>query len=198
MANGDPPGASDQCHVPALSVNRAVTDRLRQLPQAPWEVGGWLLGYWTEDLNHVVVTHATPPGRRGSPFGVRISGERHRGRFDEAWDASGGHVTFLGDWHTHPGGPTVPSSTDYRAVVKLASEADYGTPTPLIAIVQNPRFRWSSTQRRIGWFVLNDKGALQTLPSSHFATLPAEVAAVPTWVWPIARRASPDSEKASA
>jgi integrative and conjugative element protein (TIGR02256 family) len=170
-----------------LSVHRSVTEHLRSLRAAPWEIGGWLLGYWTETLDHVVVTHATPPGRRGTPFGVRISGEGHRGRFDEAWDASGGHVTFLGDWHTHPGGPALPSTTDRRALDKLASNQDYGTPTPIIAIIQNPRFGWSSTTRKIAWFVRDEDNEPRVLAPAGFDNLPHPVAAVPNWAWPEGR-----------
>jgi integrative and conjugative element protein (TIGR02256 family) len=171
-----------------LSVHRAVTEHLQSLCAAPWEIGGWLLGYWTEVLDHVVVTHATPPGRRGTPFGVRISGQGHRARFDQAWDASGGHVTFLGDWHTHPGGPALPSTTDRRALDKLASNPDYGTPTPLIAIIQNPRFGWSSTPRRVAWFVRADEDEPRVLAPARFESLPHCVAAVPNWAWPVGRR----------
>src|SRR4051812_27793075 len=57
---------------PALWVHAHVARCLLTLRAAPWEVGGWLLGYWTGDERTVVVSHATPPGPRGTPFGVRI------------------------------------------------------------------------------------------------------------------------------
>jgi hypothetical protein len=63
------------------------------------------LGYWAGDRSAIVATHATPAARRGSPFGVWISGDGHRERFHEAWEASGGHVTFLGDWQHAPRWP---------------------------------------------------------------------------------------------
>jgi integrative and conjugative element protein (TIGR02256 family) len=173
---------------PRLSVHHKVMEQLHDLRCVPWEIGGWLLGYWAPTDDHVVVTHATPPGRWGTPFGVRISGAGHRDVFDDAWNASGGHVTFLGDWHTHPGGPALPSATDKRAMDKLAVEDDYGTPRPLMAIVQHPRFKWSATDSKIGWFVRNVEGLLQELAAGEFQNLPAAARNVPIWRWPRSRR----------
>lgn len=45
------------------------------------------------------VLQAVPFTPSGSPFGAHISAAGHRERFDQAWQASGGVVTFLGDWH---------------------------------------------------------------------------------------------------
>lgn len=109
----------------------------RALRGRPWEIGGWLLGYRHDDA--VVVTHATAPRSRGTPAGVTVSGRGHRPAFDRLWDATGGRVTFLGDWHTHPGGPAVPSERDRAAAGQIADDPDFRTPSPLVAIVATPR-----------------------------------------------------------
>jgi integrative and conjugative element protein (TIGR02256 family) len=100
--------------LPFLFVHHQAARDLLRLPAAPWEIGGWLLGYWAAGGAQIVVSHPTPPGPRGSPFGVRISSRGHRHRFDTAWDASGGEVTYLGDWHTHPAGTPSPASRTRR------------------------------------------------------------------------------------
>jgi len=82
--------------------------------------------------------------------------------FDEAWDASGRHVTFLGDWHTHPGGPTVPSERDREAMEKLATQSAYRTPEPLIVIVQSP-WPWSRTSRDFTCYLRRSNEAVVAL-----------------------------------
>jgi integrative and conjugative element protein (TIGR02256 family) len=178
------PPAADAGSGPALWVYADVARRLLSLRAAPWEVGGWVLGYWTGDESTLVVTHATPPGPRGTPFGVRISGRGHRARFDAAWRASGGHVTFLGDWHTHPGGPPLPSERDRGALKQLATGEQFGTPRPLALIVANRRWPWSTTQPRLAAYLRQTDGELVLLAAELFDELPPSAVAVPAWHWP--------------
>ena len=173
---------------PRLWVHRAVTRHLLALPAVPWEVGGWLLGYWTADGRDLFLTHATPPGPRGSRFGVHISGAGHRERFDAAWQASQGHVTFLGDWHTHPGGPASPSTRDKATMEDLAEDENYGTPEPLIAVVATPSWPWLRRPRAIAFFVRRRDGVIDRLSQRDTDYLPSLAASVPAWSWPGQRR----------
>lgn len=169
---------------PILWLHADVEHRFLAVPARPWEVGGWLLGYWKADGRTVFVTHATPPGPRGWPWGVRISGAGHRERFDAAWTASAGSVTFLGDWHSHPGGPATPSVRDRAAMEKLATDDNYGTPQPLAAIIATPRWPWSDTRREVQFILRGADNSISTLPYSVTGYLPAAAARVPTWPWP--------------
>lgn len=166
---------------PELFVHFAVLGNLLRLGATRDETGGWLLGYWAADRTAVVLTHATPAGPRGAPDGVRISDEGHADRFQEAWDRSGGHVTFLGDWHTHPGGVPLPSSTDRTAMKRLAENAAFDTPTPLIAIATVPRFRWGRTTRFVAFFLREPAGAVVHLEPILLDELPPEAASIPRW-----------------
>lgn len=169
---------------PQLWLHASVENHLLELPPSRCEIGGWLLGYWSSDENDVFVTHATPPGPRGRPWGVRISGVGHRERFDAAWASSGGAVTFLGDWHTHPGGPAVPSERDRGAMRKLAADENYGTPQPLIAIASIPRWRWSRSASEVRFFLQPLDGAVKELTPRATTHLPDSAARVPEWAWP--------------
>ena len=168
--------------LPTLFVHRRVLQRLLAVEQRPWEVGGWLLGWWAEDRASLFVTHATPPASRGTPFGVTISGHGHRPFFDEAWDRSQGHVTFLGDWHTHPGGPAIPSRRDRAAAASLAEDPDFGTPEPLLAIVATPRWPWSRRKAAVAFFVRRDE-ILELLDILVAERLPEIAQRVPDWRW---------------
>jgi integrative and conjugative element protein (TIGR02256 family) len=168
--------------VAQLWVHQDVQSRLHVLPPGPCEVGGWLLGYWTADEKHVVVTHATPPSSRGTPWGVEIDGAGHISRFNAAWEASDGQVTFLGDWHTHPGGRPLPSERDRKAMRQLAGEKKFGTPSPLIAIVETPRWPWRRTGRSIAFFLRKDGAVMQLNPRS-VRDLPEPAARI-SGLWP--------------
>ena len=167
---------------PLLWVHARVAERLATVLPRPWEIGGWLLGYRAEE--ELVVTHATPPRSRGTPWGVTINGRGHQRLFDAAWDASQGRVTFLGDWHTHPGGPPHPSDRDRNAASLLATDPDFRTPRPMMAIVATRR--WPGREGRqgeIGWFLREGTGDLRSLNAQPFAELPPYAAAVPDWPW---------------
>jgi integrative and conjugative element protein (TIGR02256 family) len=167
-----------------LLAYEGVLGRLLRLPSRPWGVGGWLLGYWSETRDAIVLTHATPPAGRGTPLGVTISGKGHHRRFDQAWQATGGAVTFLGDWHTHPGGPAIPSAKDQKAARQLAEDPDYGTPEPLVAIIANPRWPHSAQHRHARFYVGCKDGCLVEVESIPITRLSPETDMVPEWEWP--------------
>lgn len=167
---------------PRLYVHSAVSERLANLPARPWEAGGWLLGYTDEDEGAVVVTHATPPSR-GTPFFIRISGRHHRRYFDEAWRSSAGHVTFLGDWHTHPGGPPTPSERDEEAMRQVAGDPDFGTGPTIIAIVSTGRWRRPPVPGEVRYYVL-EGDVPQRLQPHPIGQLPPPADRVPVWRWP--------------
>lgn len=168
-------------------MNARVAAQLLALPARPQEVAGWLLGYWTGNGDHLFVTHATPPGPAGTAAGVQVGGEGHRSRFDEAWAASGGHVTFLGDWHTHPRGAPVPSHRDRQALEQLASRPAYGTPQPLITIVQVPSQPWWPGRRCIACYLRKFDGSICSVAPRITAEMPDEASGVPVWPWPAKR-----------
>ncbi len=78
------------------------------------EAGGILLGsYRGRDLE--IVGH-TKPGvgdRRSAHFFERRDAA-HQSAADTAWATSGGTVTFVGEWHTHPAGEVQPSTIDLQ------------------------------------------------------------------------------------
>lgn len=165
-------------------IYEGVLSRLALLPARPWEVGGWLLGFWTGDESEIFVTHATPPVGRGTPFGVRVAGRGHRPRFDEAWEASRGHITFVGDWHTHPGCPATPSRRDLTALRQLADDFDYGTPQPLAGITQTPRWPFSTFPRETRWHLFDGHEVVHEVTPRITSTLPEQASTIPRWRWP--------------
>lgn len=100
------------------------------------ETGGILLGH--NRGGDVLVTVAGGPG----PKAVRRPGYFLRDRdhaqelADAAWvcDAS----QWVGDWHTHPHGPSHPSSLDLRSVAQVLSDPELGFST-FLTVIAVPR-----------------------------------------------------------
>src|SRR4051812_10740880 len=90
----------------------------------PNETGGILIGRYSEDLRIATVTRAE------TKTSDSISGRTWfiRGRsgltklLGQLW---GSGQYYLGEWHTHPEGPPVPSTTDDAQLQRIAREAPY-------------------------------------------------------------------------
>ncbi len=104
---------------------------------APSETGGILMGYWSTDGAAVVVTNSVP----GGPAAVH---QRSRFEPDPTWQreevarlyrTSGRVHTYLGDWHTHPGGSARPSRLDKRTAKTIATAHEARSPRPVFIIL---------------------------------------------------------------
>ena len=116
------------------------------------ETGGMLLGYWQGQ--EVVISKASKPGpaaQRGSTWF----------RPDHGWDtehiakvyaSSGRTITYLGDWHTHPGATPTPSRTDRKTMKAVRREQAARQTRPLMVIVgpdpDSPPTLWCLLRRR--------------------------------------------------
>ena len=115
------------------------------------ETGGILLGH---DLGgRLFVTVAGEPGpnavRRTDGF-VRDL-DHARGLGDAAYEHDGS--VWIGEWHTHPGGPTTPSPTDMSTYARLLADPDLTFERVLSLIVTPcPVHGWKET-RVTGWVV---------------------------------------------
>jgi len=120
---------------------------------APDETGGMLLGYIAPDSDpeHVVIETVIGPGPSAKH-------SRHRFEPDAEWQqeqmadiyaGSGRTTTYLGDWHTHPGGVPVPSQRDRKTARRIARRKSARAPRPLILILgSNEDDEWSAVTYR--------------------------------------------------
>jgi integrative and conjugative element protein (TIGR02256 family) len=94
-----------------------VVTRLQQYAQHTpdaAEAGGVLLGRYLSDSDDVVVDDLTEPlpgDKRGRYFFHRAQ-KAHQQFIEQAWRASNGTRTYLGEWHTHPETRPTPSCVD--------------------------------------------------------------------------------------
>ncbi len=69
------------------------------------------------------------------PTGMRPDSEYQAMRIAETFGETGGAVTYLGDWHTHPGTAPVPSRRDRKTLRNIAADEAAQTPEPIMLII---------------------------------------------------------------
>jgi integrative and conjugative element protein (TIGR02256 family) len=103
---------------------------------APRETGGVLMGTWLSS-SAVSVTEVIGPGPRASHRrnGFEPDYEYHERQIARIYEASGRIQTYLGDWHSHPGGISALSKKDEETLRGIAAYNEARAPVPLMAII---------------------------------------------------------------
>ena len=97
------------------------------------ETGGILLGFDGRG-GHCWVTGAAGPGSRAIRSATRFVRDLdHSEAAAEAAFALDGSL-WLGDWHTHPGGPPALSSVDLRSYRRVLAASDMGRFLAILAL----------------------------------------------------------------
>jgi integrative and conjugative element protein (TIGR02256 family) len=105
--------------------------------RSPLETGGVLMGYWAEDQSGVVIADVVGAGpravhRRAAFTPDHVYQEREIARI---YKESGRRITYLGDWHSHPGGPMMLSVVDRLTQIRIGLHETARAPRALMAIV---------------------------------------------------------------
>lgn len=87
-------------------------DKYRQFYRNQSEQGGVFIG--EVRIPHIIITHVTEPGPSdlATRFGFVRKKQHHQRTVDQLWLTSGGYLTYLGEWHTHPEPNPLPSAID--------------------------------------------------------------------------------------
>jgi len=122
----------------------------------PNETGGILLGH--QNGFDVVVRDVIDagPGAVRTTTGMRPDHDYHVRAIQEAFEASDGAVTYLGDWHSHPDGSAAVSDRDRRTLRNIARERDAFCAEPTLLILASAEdgvwlpVAWSGRLGRLG------------------------------------------------
>lgn len=111
---------------------------------APLETGGVLLGHWAVDSHDVVVKEIIGPGQlaKHHPVGFEPDTEYQEAEIARRYQASGRRLTYLGDWHAHPGGGDRLSRLDRDTLRAIARYPDARARFPLMIVIFG-RERWT-------------------------------------------------------
>lgn len=97
------------------------------------EAGGTLLGSRRGPDMEILGWTVPGPGDDRRPRAFTKADPRHQAAATAAWNASGGTVAFVGEWHTHPVGGVAPSATDLRTWKRLTKAS--GRPMAFALVV---------------------------------------------------------------
>lgn len=137
--------------IAASLLNALMQEAVSGLPN---ETGGVLLGYWDQDApNTGLITDITGPGPEAIHKRTSFIPDY---RFQEEqirmiYEKSGRVSTYLGDWHTHPGGSAKLSLIDRVTLHRIANFGPARARTPLMSIV-------IPTDRELAMYRLADAG----------------------------------------
>lgn len=121
----------------------------------PNETGGILMGY-ADSAGTPVVTHVIGPGptARHSRTAFMPDSRWQQRHVDAIYERSGRRHTYLGDWHTHPGGAAFPSLRDLRTLRRIAKFAPARVCSPVMLILGGRAtwegVAWHWRDRRVG------------------------------------------------
>lgn len=120
-----------------LWLDQRVADDIVARSEAsfPLETGGLLVGYMTE-LGPVVTTIVgAGPGATATPTSFLPDAQAQQFELNDIYSRTQGQDTYLGDWHSHPGGLPFMSRRDRRTLASIAHHprARLSRPTMLIA-----------------------------------------------------------------
>jgi integrative and conjugative element protein (TIGR02256 family) len=115
------------------SVLRAIEEETKH--HYPNEFGGVFIGY--KSNKDFVITNILIPDeyKNGRTIFVRHPGTLNQ-RLCEIHKITNGKTQYLGEWHSHPDGPTNPSSIDINAMKDIAKDKNIKIDKPLLMIAE--------------------------------------------------------------
>lgn len=153
------------------AVLEAMEEEARE--KSPMETGGVLIGYWANDSDEVVITHATGPGPEATHRAHQFIPDARfqRDEIARIYRASQRLHTYLGDWHTHPRGSLRLSPRDVRTLASIAATPAARASVPLMAILAGEDSWvlavWRYTRRR--WRLVRGAGVTRLRLRSYHA-----------------------------
>lgn len=128
-----------ECGRYAVEFSRSCVDEMVRLAikHLPREVGTSLVGTYSDDGHVATVTGLAPltEDSKGGRFSF-IRGSVGLGEFfRKLFHRSKGREHYVGDWHSHPGGAPVPSSTDSSNAFGIAKDVRTLCPECILVIL---------------------------------------------------------------
>jgi len=138
----------------------ALAAAIRQANLSPGrETGGVLLGRFTGDKSVPIIYKCLPStsdcqhSRASFSRGTRGLATLLRREFVRGYQ-------YIGEWHTHPDGPSQPSCRDHLTMARIARSACYQIADPLLMILSGSEARgWKAAVRRYNKMGVTDRFA---------------------------------------
>lgn len=101
----------------------------------PKEFGGILVGYYADDNRTVIISETVIPEEfRSSRFSFE---RRNKGlkKILERLYRQSPPLVYVGEWHTHPDNPAIPSATDMKALQEIVQDKRVFINNPILLII---------------------------------------------------------------
>jgi integrative and conjugative element protein (TIGR02256 family) len=123
------------------AISELVTEATRR---SPLETGGVLLGYQADAGRATVVTAVVGPGLSAQHAKATYvpDHEYQEQEIARVYAASGRRTTYVGDWHSHPGGPLYLSRTDVRTLRMIARHKNARLSSPIMIVAAGVAPEW--------------------------------------------------------
>jgi integrative and conjugative element protein (TIGR02256 family) len=130
-------------HYPVVAMMQEAVAICQNQPES----GGILLG--SVRGPHLEITGFTIPAATDERTLISFvrQDRAHQEAADRAWVHSKGEIGFMGEWHTHPSGPPLPSMIDRGSWARLAAQSEH----PMCFLLASPQgWRGFHVTRRTG------------------------------------------------
>ena len=116
-----------------IQILQQVTKMCADTPSC--EIGGLLVGRYTEDQVYAMVLEAwsAPSDSITGPSWFIRGIKGLNVKLALWWKRENGY--YLGEWHYHPRGKAVPSSTDKAQMQRISASQQYACPEPILLII---------------------------------------------------------------
>lgn len=120
-----------------LEINTSLLDQIFDLAKShfPNEFGGFLIGYYTKKLDKLMVTDILIPDKyTNSPTTFVRNTINLESRLKQLYNEKP-QKYYVGEWHSHPNGTTIYSTTDLNAMKSIAEHDTVNICNPILLIV---------------------------------------------------------------
>lgn len=119
-----------------LVIEESLITKISQigLEKYPYETGGFLVGYYSDDSMTLYITDCLIPNKQKSMsylFERSIDGMKQV--FKNLFERK--QHFYVGEWHTHPNGSSMYSSTDLSAMIEIATCKTVNITNPVLLIL---------------------------------------------------------------
>ncbi|MEN8185510.1 MAG: ThiF family adenylyltransferase [Bacteroidota bacterium] len=121
----------------SIHISKSVLSEIEEITNVhyPKEFGGVFVGFKSE-VGFIITNILVPDEyKNGRTIFVRHPGALNE-RLREIHDITNGKIQYLGEWHSHPDGPTTPSNTDINAMKDIAKDKKVNVDKPLLMIAE--------------------------------------------------------------
>lgn len=121
----------------SISIDETLLTELTEIGknQYPNEFGGFLIGYYSDDLKKLYITDTIQPTKyKASRYqferdatGINETLKNHYEQIPKTY--------YVGEWHTHPNNLPIPSTTDINAINEILNHKDTSIQNPILLII---------------------------------------------------------------